>query len=200
MGKVSVLLTDMLETIRNAYYSNLGKRVRYWRWKLLRKWGRLGKNVRFYGRGINVSMPWTVFVGDEVSIHDGVIFRSGGRIEIGDRAYIGHYCVLSCSDGITIGEHTMLGPHVVIVDGDHGIENCGEPMIAQPMTTAPVVIGKDCWICANVTILKGVTINEGAVIGAGSVVTTDIPAGAIAAGVPAKVKRFREGFGTEAGG
>ena len=75
----------------------------------------------------------------------------------------------------------------------------GQPMIAQEMPTAPVTIGEDCWIGANVTILKGVTIGTGAVVAAGAVVNTDIPPGAIAAGVPAEVKRYRDGFGPDSG-
>jgi acetyltransferase-like isoleucine patch superfamily enzyme len=47
------------------------------------------------------------------------------------------------------------------------------------------------WLGANVTVLKGVTIGNDAVIGAGSVVTKDIPTGAIAVGVPAKVIKIR---------
>ena len=50
-----------------------------------------------------------------------------------------------------------------------------------------IKIGNDVFIGANTTVLPGVTIGDGAVIGAGSVVTQDIPAGAVAAGVPARV-------------
>ena len=53
----------------------------------------------------------------------------------------------------------------------------------------PVRIGNDCWFGANVTVCPGVTIGDGCVIGAGSVVTRDIPAGSLAAGVPCKVLR-----------
>ena len=50
-------------------------------------------------------------------------------------------------------------------------------------------IGNDCWIGANVSVLAGVTIGDGCVIATGSVVTKDIPANCIAAGIPAVVKR-----------
>ena len=57
------------------------------------------------------------------------------------------------------------------------------------MIPAPIVLGKRVWIGSNSTILQGVTIGDNAVIGAGSVVTKDIPAGCIAAGVPARIIR-----------
>ena len=55
------------------------------------------------------------------------------------------------------------------------------------MTAAPIVVGKDVWIGAHATILKGVTIGDGAIIAAGAVVTRDVPPNTIAAGVPARV-------------
>ena len=144
-------------------------------------------------------MQWTIHIGDEVTVHSGVVMQGGGRMEIGDRAYIGPYCVLLCSEAITIGPDTMLAPHVVIADADHGMDVPCEPMRAQPQITAPITIGSDCWIGANATIVKGVTIGDGAIIGAGAVVTREIPPGAVAAGVPARILRYRQGFGpTEA--
>ena len=57
------------------------------------------------------------------------------------------------------------------------------------MHPAPVVIGKNVWLGASVTVVPGVTIGDNAVIAAGAVVTKDVPANTIAAGVPAKVIR-----------
>ena len=59
-------------------------------------------------------------------------------------------------------------------------------MPRQQRTDSPI-IGRDVWLGANVTVLPGVTIGDGAIIAAGAVVTKDVPANAVAAGVPAKV-------------
>ena len=81
----------------------------------------------------------------------------------------------------------MIGPHTLITTVSH-------PLSARERGeyhawAKPVWIGNGVWIGGNVTILPGVRIGDGAVIGAGAVVTKDIPAGCVAAGVPARVIR-----------
>jgi len=85
----------------------------------------------------------------------------------------------------------MIAAQSYIIDTDHGIK-AGEPIINQQNTVAPVIIGEDVWIAAGCKILKGSKINDSAVIGAGSVVKGEIPSNAIAVGVPAKIKKYRE--------
>jgi galactoside O-acetyltransferase len=82
---------------------------------------------------------------------------------------------------IRIGEATQIGPCSLITTTDHDYHGALETHFK------PVIIGKHVWIGANVTILPGVEIGDRAVIGAGSVVTKDIPPGAMAVGVPARV-------------
>lgn len=88
---------------------------------------------------------------------------------------------------IQLGNRVLCGANVVICDGDH------HPLAAQsraagaPGSSAPVIIADDVWLGMNVVVLKGVHIGQGAVIAANALVTQDIPAGAIAAGIPAKV-------------
>ena len=80
---------------------------------------------------------------------------------------------------------------MLISDNAHGkniIEQLKLPPRQRPLyTKGPVVIGNNVWIGNNACILSGVTIGDGAVIGANSVVTHDVPAYSVAAGIPAKI-------------
>ena len=78
-----------------------------------------------------------------------------------------------------------------MVDTQHVFKDPAVPIIDQSFTSKGIVIRDDVWLGAGVVIVDGVTVGEGAVVGAGSVVTKDIPPGAIAVGVPARVVRYR---------
>lgn len=116
-------------------------------------------------------------------------FYSGARIYVNEGAtltlgggYVNHDLRLSCFESITIGKGVIISENVTIRDSDdHTLVGSEKPM------TQPVVIGDHVWIGMNVTILKGVTIGNGAVIAAGAVVTRDVPANALAGGVPARI-------------
>ena len=84
-----------------------------------------------------------------------------------------------------------MASRVYISDNDHQFQNRSLPVLLQPLTVNPVQIEDNVWLGENVVVLKGVTIGEGAVIGAGSVVTKNIPPYAVAAGIPAAVKRMQ---------
>jgi acetyltransferase-like isoleucine patch superfamily enzyme len=137
----------------------------------------------------------SVRISKGVIISDGVIIAPyGGSIEIGEGAYIGPYCVLYGHGGLTIGRNAMIAAHTIIVAANHGLEQLGVPMGAQPLTMKGITIGEDVWLGASCKILDGVHIRNGAVIGAGSVVTKDVDTYAIAFGVPAKMVRSRRMF------
>src|SRR5919108_645446 len=75
------------------------------------------------------------------------------------------------------------------------VDEQGTPILKQPRSARPITVGDDVLIGAGVTILEGVTIGSGAVIAAGAVVANDVPAMAIAGGVPAKLIRMRAAAG-----
>ncbi|MBN1491126.1 MAG: acyltransferase [Phycisphaerae bacterium] len=113
-----------------------------------------------------------------------------GRIEIGSYVRINAGCMLVARTRILIGNDSLIGEYSSIRDSDHGIEP-GVPIRIQPHRSASIIIGADVWIGRGTVILKGVSIGDGSVIGANSVVNKDVPAGVIAAGIPARVIRFR---------
>jgi len=73
------------------------------------------------------------------------------------------------NQNISVGNNTIFGPNVVIVDHDHDYRNNKNNYV-----TKEIVIGSNCWIGANCIILKGVHIGNSVVIAAGTIVTKDI--------------------------
>lgn len=114
----------------------------------------------------------------------------GAKIILGECAGVSSSVMVAMS-GIRIGSNTLIGAGCLICDSDmHEV-----PLASgKPAATSPIEIGSKVFIGARSTILKGVIIGDGAVVGANSVVTRDVPAGAVAAGSPARVVR-RTGTG-----
>lgn len=96
-----------------------------------------------------------------------------GILIIGARSYFNHFCMISCHNRIEIGANCMFGPGVRIFDNNHKFSR--DHGVSAELNTAPVIIGKNCWIASNVIILKGVTIGDNCIIGAGCVITKNIP-------------------------
>lgn len=116
-----------------------------------------------------------------------------GRLFIGARVIFGHHCTLASRENVEIGDDSLLAEMVSIRDHDHRFERLDVPIREQGADVAPVVIGRNVWIGAKVSVVKGVTIGDNAIIGANAVVTRDIPANAIAVGIPARVIKMRPG-------
>ncbi len=85
----------------------------------------------------------------------------------------------------------MIAPNCALYPYDHGVAP-DKPISAQPLQSkGSITIEDGAWLAFGVIVLGGVRIGKGAVIAAGSVVTTDIPDGAIATGAPARVVKMR---------
>ena len=112
-----------------------------------------------------------------------------GDIEIGENASINPYACIS--GNVKIGNGVRIASHVSIVGFNHGFDDIETPIYRQPLTSLGVEISDDVWIGANAVVLDGVKIGRGAIVAAGAVVAKDIPAMAIAGGVPARVLRYR---------
>lgn len=132
-------------------------------------------------------------LGHDVRLAPNVSFANAERIALGDFVQVGARCSLwagKTQGWIRVGPRTTFGPECFVTAADYGLA-AGRAITDQPMTERDITIGADCWIGARAILTAGVTIGDGAVIGAGSVVTKDVPAGAIAVGVPARVVRMR---------
>ena len=109
------------------------------------------------------------------------------RISIGSHVWINNNASLIAEgEGITIGDHTLIGTHFEVVDSDFHDIHPNRRMTVHPLRKR-VDIGTNVFIGANVKILKGVTIGDNSVIGNGAVVTSSIPANSVAVGCPARV-------------
>lgn len=114
-----------------------------------------------------------------------------GVIRIGAGAILNVNVMVAANTLVEIGEHSMIGNGCVVTDADHRFDSDSLPVTWQGFTTkGPTRLGANCWLGANVVVTSGVQVGERAVIGAGSVVTSDIPARAVAVGAPARVIRL----------
>lgn len=177
--------------------------------------GSCGRNVVF-GQNVVLRHPHKIHIADNVMIDDNVLLDAKGTsnrgITIGSGVFIGRNSILSSKNGdidledgvnigfncevfsasrVRIGRDTLLAAYCYVVGGDHDWSEAGAPVLAQGRTSKGVTIGAGAWLGAGVKVLDGAAIGDGAIVGAAAVVKDDIPAGAIAVGIPAKVVRTR---------
>jgi acetyltransferase-like isoleucine patch superfamily enzyme len=112
---------------------------------------------------------------------------------IGSNVFIGPQAFLSADKvRVDIGDDTVIGPGLYLIAGDHEFSTPGVTFAASRRgRNEAIAIGRNVWIGARATILKGVTIGAGAIVGAGSVVTHDVDSCAVVAGNPARFVRWR---------
>ncbi len=147
-------------------------------------------NFKVYGKILLINH--NVRLGKNVRIYPGVMLFGDGLIEIGDNVSIGNDTMIYASKngGVRIGDNSQIAAQSYIIDMNHGIAR-NELIKNQPNTVLPISIGKDVWIAANVTIIKGSNIGDGAVIGAKSLVNGEIEPYSICVGIPAKKIKMR---------
>ena len=121
--------------------------------------------------------------GDRVVFGKGIILTSPQKISIGDNTQIGNYSHFMGGGYIEIGEWCQFSSFVIIATANHNIDG---NLYYDNVTYNKVVIGDNVWFGTNSIILTGVTIGDNSVIAAGAVVTKDVPANTIVGGVPAK--------------
>ena len=126
-------------------------------------------------------------VGTDAEVRSPLRVAYGSGISVGARCRIGPGLVADEAATITIGDDVRIDAHVQLLTPVQPLE--AERRRAGWEAARPVVLGDDVWLGAGVVVMPGVTIGAGTVVGAGSVVVSDLPAGVLAVGSPAKVIR-----------
>lgn len=123
------------------------------------------------------------------SITGTIISGDINNVTIGESVSFGGNVVLFCNAPIAIGSHTMVGMQAMLHTSTHDYNK--HPMW-KVRIDRPISIGKHVWLGARCIILPGVKVGDFSVVGAGSVVTSHVPNGAVVAGNPAKILRYRD--------
>jgi maltose O-acetyltransferase len=117
---------------------------------------------------------------------------TGREIYVDDAVHIGPRCRLFGGGGIWVGEGTIFGPEVTVLSSMPCYEEPTLLPFDKGVKPMPVRIGKGVWVGYGATLCPGITVGEGAVIGMGTVVTEDVPSGAVVGGNPARLLRMRD--------
>jgi len=141
--------------------------------------------------------PWLRLLGARIGggsiLHDVRFFnlyrRGLAGLHIGEDCFLGDECLLDLAEGITLERQVTLAERVLVLTHTN-VGYHDHPLQAHfPAMAAPVVIEQGSFVGASATLLPGIRIGARSFVAAGSVVTADVPSGALVAGVPARVVR-----------
>jgi acetyltransferase-like isoleucine patch superfamily enzyme len=152
----------------------------------------------FLGRGLELQIARRARVefGRFVWIGDGTKIRCHeGVVEIGQKTVVGQECTISAYQRVRIGEQCVIADRAMFIDFDHGVVEVDRPIRLQGIYKRDVEVGSNVWIGYGACVLRGVRVGDNSIIGTNSVVTKDVPANAVVAGIPARVIRMREAPG-----
>lgn len=153
-----------------------------------------------FRENVVVRSPNRLVVGDGTQFDAGCFVHCGGmqwcahvdeNVVIGKDCYFGPNSVLFGAGGLDIGDNVLVGPNAVLTSFAHEFHRHDIAIADHPHVFGKITIADNVWIGANASILPGITIHSGAVIGAGAVVTKNVPANTVFAGVPATKLRSR---------
>lgn len=161
-----------------------------WRWWILRNPGLRGTWIsKGPGGQILLDPRARVTTGVGVKARGPLDLMVAGHLEIGSSVFFGAGACISCYRHIRIGDQVRCAERVSIHDADHCYEPIGMPGGRDGLSIAPVHIGDRVWLAAGVVVTSGARIGADTVVAANSVVTSELPAGVLAGGAPARVLR-----------
>lgn len=157
-----------------------------------------GQRLFVYGGFPMITGPVKISVGDDCRISGQITISGRWSSQTSPRVDVGSNVDIGWRSTFAVGTRIRIGNNVRIAERAFLAGYPGHPMNAEDRAAGlpdlddqigDIILEDDVWLASGVTILPGVTIGRGTVVGAGSIVTQDLPAGVIAAGVPAKVIR-----------
>ena len=126
-------------------------------------------------------------LGEDTEIRPPLYCDYGYQIHIGARTFVNFGLVALDVAAIRVGDDVQIGPRVQLLTPTHPLEP--DPRRAKWEAAEPITIGDNVWLGGGVVVCPGVTIGADTVVGAGSVVLSDLPAGVLAVGAPARIVR-----------
>jgi acetyltransferase-like isoleucine patch superfamily enzyme len=146
---------------------------------------KLGKNVRIY----DFTNLYGCEIGNDVKIGTFVEIQKGAKV--GDRCKISSHTFIC--EGVTLEDEVFVGHNVTFINDRYpqATNDAGQLQTESDWACVRTVAKRGASIGSGATVLCGITIGENALVGAGSVVTKDVPPGAVVAGNPARVIRSR---------
>jgi acetyltransferase-like isoleucine patch superfamily enzyme len=146
-----------------------------------------------FEKNVMVFHPETITIGTNVYVGHNTILKGYYKNEmtIGPNTWIGQNCFFHSAGGLQIGSHVGIGPYVKIITSTHDEKDTSKAIIQNEIRFDRVIIESGSDIGIGSIIMPGCKIGAKAIIGAGSVVTGNIPEYAVAAGVPARIMRYR---------
>lgn len=131
---------------------------------------------------VNARIEPGAIIREHVTIGDNAVIMMGAIINIGAKIGAGTMIDMGAVLGgrATVGKHAHIGAGAVLAG------------VVEPASATPVIIEDDVLVGANAVVIEGVHVGQGAVVAAGAIVIDDVPAGAVVAGVPAKVIKMKD--------
>lgn len=206
---------NILQKLKNRFYSKLSNWVRKQNIILLNKDGVISKKAlisgsKLYGRiklseGVRIDSS---FLSGNVEIKEGAVIRKGVYLNSKSRISIERYTVIngpnttliSDINQIEVGAFCSIARNVQFQEANHDYHNFttsfieskfGQKKVQEIISKGGIKLGHDVWIGTQCVILSGAEIGTGAIVAANSVVSGVIPPYAIVAGSPAKVLKYR---------